>query len=267
MKLRRFPGAKLMMVLVMLSTLALLSGCDAFGGPQNTFDPKGEVADKQMDLFLLVMWPALVIGVLVGLATIYILIRYRHRAGEPPPQQVHGNTRIELAWTIAPALLLLGLAVPTLQGIFDLGRAPRDDALQVEVTGFRFGWRFAYLDEQYVQPDGDPLTVSTDLYVPVGEEIAIYLESPDVIHSFWVPKLAGKTDDIPGRTNRMWFKADEPGTYRGQCAELCGIGHAGMIFNVVALPQEEFDTWIDEQMSGAEPAPEGEQPPDGEPPQ
>jgi cytochrome c oxidase subunit 2 len=139
------------------------------------------------------------------------------------------------------------------QGVYDLGRAPRKDALQVEVTGFRFGWRFAYLDEEYAKPDGKPLAVSDDLHVPVGKEVAIYLESPDVIHSFWVPKLAGKTDVIPGRTNRMWFKADEPGTYSGQCAELCGIGHAGMRFQVIAVSQAEFDTWIQDQLAGDAP--------------
>jgi cytochrome c oxidase subunit 2 len=195
--------------------------------------------------------------VLVGVATIYVLIRYRYREGDAPPPQVHGNTRLELAWTIAPAILLLGLAVPTLQGIFDLGRAPKEDALQVEVSAFRFGWRFNYLDEQYVQPDGDPLSVSTDLHVPVGKEVAIYLQAEDVIHSFWVPRIAGKTDVIPGRTNRMWFKADRPGTYQGQCAELCGIGHAVMRFTVVAQTQEEFDAWIQEQMSGSPPPPSG----------
>ncbi len=250
MKLGRVSLGKLLTALVSVSTLVLLTGCDAFGGPQNTFAPKGEVAEKQKDLFLLTMWPALVVGVLVFAATIYILIRYRYKHGDPAPKQIHGNTRLELTWTILPAILLLGIAVPTLQGIFDLGRAPANDALKVEVTGSQFQWKFKYLDEEYVMADGDALNVDRELHVPVGREIGIYLESPDVIHSFWVPKLAGKTDDIPGHTNRMWFKADEPGTYSGQCAELCGVGHAIMRFTVVAQTQEEFDAWVAEQMSG-----------------
>ena len=262
MKLGRFSLAKLLTALVSLLTLVFLTGCDALGGPQNTFAPKGEVAEKQKDLFLLVMWPALVIGVLVFAATIYILIRYRHREGDPMPKQIHGNTRLELTWTILPAILLIGIAVPTLQGIFELGRSPAADALNVEVTGFRFGWKFAYLDEEYAQPGGEPMSVDGDMHVPVGREIGIYLESPDVIHSFWVPKLAGKTDVVPGRTNRMWFRADEPGTYSGQCAELCGVGHAVMRFTVIAHTQEEFDAWVEEQMSGEAP-----EPPDGPPPQ
>lgn len=257
MKLGRFSGAKLLAALVMVCTVAFLTGCNAFDGPQNTFSPSGEVANKQKDLFLLVMWPALVIGILVGLATIYILIRYRHKEGDPDPVQVHGNTRLELAWTILPAILLIGMAVPTLQGVYDLGRSPHKDALSVEVTGFQFDWRFKYIDEEYTKPDGKQLAISTELHVPVGREIAIYLESPDVIHSFWVPKLAGKTDDIPGRTNRMWFKAGEPGTYSGQCAELCGIGHYTMRFKVIAQTPSEFDSWVRDQMSGnPQPTPE-----------
>jgi cytochrome c oxidase subunit 2 len=261
MKLGRFSRAKLLSVLVSTCTVVFLTGCDAFGGPQNTFSPDGEVADKQKDLFLISMWPALVIGVLVFVALVYIMVRFRHREGSPPPQQLHGNTRIEVAWTIAPALLLLGIAVPTLQGIFDLGRAPASDALSVEVEGFRFGWTFEYLDPEYALDSGNQLKVDREMHVPVGREIGIYLESPDVIHSFWVPKLAGKTDVIPGRTNRMWFKADRPGTYSGQCAELCGIGHAGMRFTVVAHAQEDFDAWVDEQMSDSPPPP-----PEGDPP-
>ena len=262
MKLGRFT--KLLAALTTLSTLVFLTGCGAFGGDQNTFAPKGEVADKQKDLFLLVMWPALVIGVIVGVALIYMLIRYRHRDGDALPKQIHGNTRLELAWTILPAILLVGIAVPTLQGVFDLGRAPRADALHVEVTGFQFGWRFAYVDEPYAKPDGTPLTISTELHVPVGQEVGITLHSNDVIHSFWVPKLAGKTDDIPGRSNRMWFKADEAGTYSGQCAELCGIGHAGMRFRVIAQSQDDFDAWVQEQLAG-NPAPADGGQPSGQP--
>ncbi len=267
MKLGRFNGAKLLVLLVSLCSVVFLTGCDALGGPQNTFAPEGEVAEKQMDLFLIAMWPALVIGIGVFAAIIYIMVRYRHREGSAPPQQVHGNTRIELTWTILPTILLLGLAVPTLQGVFDLGRAPADDALNVQVTAYRFGWTFEYLDEPYATGNGDPLSVDTEMHVPVGREIGIYLESPDVIHSFWVPKLAGKTDVIPGRTNRMWIKApDEPGEFSAQCAELCGIGHAGMRFKVIAQTQEDFDAWVAEQMADAPPPPPDGGPQPGEEP-
>jgi cytochrome c oxidase subunit 2 len=240
-----------------------------FSSPQNTFAPDGYVADKQKNLFLLVMWPALAIMIGVFAVVIYTLIRYRYRQGEPPPQQVHGNTRLELGWTIAPAILLIAIAVPTLEGIFDLGRAPAADAMIVDVTGQQFAWAFSYADEEFQKADGSPLSIRTDLHVPVDREIGFNLHSEDVIHSFWVPKLAGKTDVVPGRTNRMWFRADEPGTYSAQCAEFCGDRHYAMRFTVIAQTQEDFDAWVQEQMAappeGGSPEPGGE-PPDGSEP-
>jgi cytochrome c oxidase subunit 2 len=257
MKLGRFSRAKLLAALVTVSTVAFLTGCDALGGPQNTFAPKGEVASKQKDLFLLVMWPALVIGIFVGIALIYALVRYRYKPGDPEPKQIHGNNRLELTWTILPAVLCVGIAVLTLNGIIDLGRSPRADDLHVNVTGVQWSWRFEYTDPQFAKPDGKPLAISTELHVPVGKEVAISLDAKDVIHSFWVPKLAGKTDAIPGRANRMWFKADEPGTYSGQCAEFCGIGHPDMTFKVIAVSQDEFDAWVQDQLAGnPQPTPE-----------
>ncbi len=235
----------------LVAIMALLVGCGSLGGDQNTFNPAGDVASKQRDLFLLVMWPALVIMVLVFGALLYIMIRYRRKEGDELPQQIHGNTRLELAWTIAPALLLLGLAVPTVAGVIDLGRAPHKDALHVQVEAYRFGWTFHYLDPEYVGADGQPLTVSDQLHIPIDREIGIELKSDDVIHSFWVPRLAGKLDVMPGRHNQMWFNAKEVGTYSGQCAELCGIGHAGMRFSVVADTKADFDAWIQQQLSAS----------------
>jgi len=250
MKLGRFSKTQLLAALITVSSLVFLTGCGALGGDQNTFAPKGEVASRQKDLFLIVLWPALVIFFLVGIVLVYSMIRYRYREGDALPKQVHGNTRLEVAWTILPAILLVGIAIPTLGGIFELGRAPKADALHVQVTAFRFGWRFEYMDKDLAMPDGKPLAISTELHVPVGREVGIVLHSEDVIHSFWVPKLAGKTDDIPGRSNGMWFKADEPGTYSGQCAELCGIGHAVMRFKVIAQSPADFNAWVQQQLVG-----------------
>jgi cytochrome c oxidase subunit 2 len=236
---------------LLVAAVVLLVGCGSLGGDQNTFNPAGDVADKQRDLFMLVLWPALVISILVGGVLTYAVIRFRRRRDdEPLPKQVHGNNRLEIAWTIAPALLLIGLAVPTLAGIIDLGRAPKEDALHVQVVAFRFGWQFQYLDPEFADAQGKPLT-SNELRIPLDREIGVELESQDVIHSFWVPKLAGKLDVVPGRNNEMWFNATEPGVYSGQCAELCGIGHAGMRFQVVAQSQDEFDAWVGEQMGTA----------------
>lgn len=229
--------------------VALLTGCGAFGGDQNTFAPEGEVADKQRDLFVIVTIIATLILIGVSAALVYIMVRYRRRSDdEPPPKQVHGNTRLELAWTIAPALLLLVIAVPTVTGIIDLGREPKADALHVHVIASRFSWSFEYTDPEFADADGDPLR-SAELHIPVDREIGVELESQDVIHSFWVPKLAGKLDVMPGRNNRMWFNATKAGTYSAQCAEFCGIGHSVMRFSVVAQEEADFQAWVDEQLA------------------
>jgi cytochrome c oxidase subunit 2 len=249
MRLRRSLLLRLAAGAGLLLVLALLTGCGALGGPQNTFAPNGDVADKQRDLFVLVSIIATVILIGVSAALVYIMVRYRRRSDdELPPKQIHGNTRLELAWTIAPALLLLGLAVPTVAGVIDLGRDPKADALHVHVIAFRFDWRFQYTDPEFADPDGKPLAAD-ELHIPVDREVSIQLESQDVIHSFWVPKLAGKLDVMPGRNNRMWFNATQAGTYSAQCAEFCGIGHSVMKFTVVAQEPADFQAWVDEQLA------------------
>ncbi len=256
-------------------SLALLSvtltGCEVFSSPQNTFAPAGTVAEGQKNDFLIAMWPALAIMILVLGGLLFISIKYRRKKGDPGlPKQVHGNTALELSWTILPALLLAVIAVPTLAGIRDLGRDPADDALSVKVTGIQWAWQFEY--PNLVDANGAPLQTFTDLYVPVGREIGFKISSNDVNHSFWVPKLAGKIDAIQGRTNIMWFRADKPGTYAGQCAEFCGLSHADMRMTVIALPQDEFDAWVTEQGaterppgSDDAPTPENEATPPGNP--
>jgi cytochrome c oxidase subunit 2 len=249
MRLRRSFLARLAAGAGLLALITFLTGCGAFGGDQNTFAPNGDVADKQRDLFVLVSAIATVILIGVSAALVYIMVRYRRRSDdEAPPKQIHGNTRLELAWTIAPALLLLGLAVPTVTGIVDLGRDPKADALQVTVTAFRFDWRFEYTDPEFADANGDPLSAQ-ELHIPVGREVAIHLQSQDVIHSFWVPKLAGKLDVMPGRNNRMWFNATKAGTYSAQCAEFCGIGHSVMRFTVIAEEPADFQAWVDGELA------------------
>jgi len=246
---------RLALALAAMVALALLfAGCNAFGGDQNTFAPEGDVAKQQRDLFLVVLWPAIVVLCIVVAALVYILVRYRRRSEDDPiPEQIHGNTRLELAWTIAPAALLIGITVPVVMGIIELGRDADEDALQVHVIAQRFNWIFEY--PEITTPDGELLrTTDGVLHIPIDREIAVDLTGLDVIHSFWVPKLAGKQDAVPGRTNSMWFNATRPGVYAGQCAEFCGIGHSDMKFSVEAHTEEEFQAWVDEQLEGA-PAP------------
>lgn len=236
---RRLPRIVAMASLVMVAVL--LSGCGYFDSPQNIFAPHGQVAQDQKDLFFLTMWPGLAVLILVEVGLLFILIRFRRKKGDSGlPTQVHGNNKLEIGWTIAPMILLAFFIAPTVGGIVDLGRTPKG-SMDVVVTGQRFSWSFTYQD-----PNGGPPIVQPvgEMHIPIGRTIGLQLRSIDVIHSFWVPKLAGKTDVIPGRSNHMWFKGTDIGTYQGQCAEFCGLDHAKMRLSVVVESQADFDAWL-----------------------
>ncbi|MEW6154952.1 MAG: cytochrome c oxidase subunit II [Actinomycetota bacterium] len=222
--------------------LVALAAC-AKDAPQDTLQPKGPVSRQADDLINPVFWVAAVVFVLVQGLAIYAVIKFRQRDDDSPePVQVHGNTRLEVAWTLAPALVLLIIAVPTIRTIFDLSRTP-DNALNVTVVGHQFWWEYRY--------DDFDIVTANELYIPAGRSVAITLEGnpADVIHSFWVPSLAGKQDIIPGRTNKMHFSADAPGVYLGQCTEFCGLSHANMRNRAIALPPAEFDEWVRNQQA------------------
>ncbi len=239
---------RLIPAFILVGLLALfLSGCDT-DTPQNTFDTKGEVAKKQADIFFLAMWPAIAVMILVLGGLVVIMLRFRETDPQHIPPQVHGNTRLELAWTIAPAILLLAIGIPMVATIYDLGREPSEDAFRVDVIAQRFSWEFQY--PEYTDEDGTPLSVfdQEGFHIPAGREVAFYLESVDVIHSFWLPKLGGKLDIVPGQTRVLWLRADEPGSFSGQCAEFCGLNHADMRMTVIAQPQAELDAWAAEML-------------------
>ena len=233
---RSFPVKPLSGLLLALF-LVLLLGCTP-SHPQSTFETAGPVAKMQLDLFIIIFWAAVGVFIVVEGILLYAVIRFRRRPGQGIPKQVHGNTPLEIFWTILPAIVLAVIAVPTINTIYDTAKPPTDDAFEVTVVGHQWWWEFKY-------PELNVVTAN-ELRIPVGEPIALTLESEDVIHSFWVPKLAGKTDVVPNNLNTMWFQADEPGTYLGQCAEFCGIAHALMRLSVVAMPKDDFDAWVND---------------------
>jgi cytochrome c oxidase subunit 2 len=248
------------MVAGLLGGLALLfSGCSIFSSPQNTFAPAGEVAKDQRWLFLLTMWFALGIMIFVELGLVVMLVVFRKRKGhEALPKQVHGNNLLEIGWTIAPALLLLAFVPFVVAGIVNLGERPKD-ALVIEVNAFRFGWYYGYVAPDGTVVEGDPSTTADPgpgMYIPIGRKVELRLRSADVIHSFWAPKLAGKTDVIPGRTNTMWIKGDELGEFGGQCAEFCGQGHAYMRLTVKVVTQAEYDAYVQGLVAARDGTPE-----------
>jgi len=227
--------------------LLLLTAC-AKDAPQDTLDPAGPGARKIMDLFTPVFWVAAAVFVFVEGAFLFVVLRFRRRGPEDNevPAQVHGHTRLEVAWTIIPAVILAVLAVPTLAALFDLSEDPGPNALDVRVVGQQWWWAYEYPDFKLDGAD-TPVTTANELHIPAGVPVRLQLESVDVIHSFWSPRLNGKRDVVPGRIHTWTIEADEPGVYLGQCVEFCGISHSNMRLKVVAHDQNEFDQWIEDQ--------------------
>jgi cytochrome c oxidase subunit 2 len=220
---------------------AFLAACTK-ATPYNSLAPAGPIAEKQADLYWMVFWIAVVVFVLVEGMLVFMLWRFRRRSPADTPRQVHGNTRLEIIWTIIPALLLAGVAVPTVGTIFDLAKEPAG-AMHIEVTGHQWWWEIRY-------PSLGVVTAN-EVHIPTGELVVMELESQDVLHSFSVPRLAGKQDLVPGRVNTLNLAADAPGTYYGQCQEYCGLSHANMKFRVIAHDPADFDAWVQSQLAEA----------------
>ena len=220
--------------------IALLAACTPSHG-QSTFDTVGPVARSQLVLFYWIFWAAVFVFVTVVGALLYIVIRYRRKPGDGDPPQVHGHKPLEIAWTVLPAIVLAVVAVPTITTIFDNANSPDQGALTVDVVAHQWWWEF-----RYPHPDesGNEVVTANELHIPVNEVVNVTLDSLDVLHSFWIPKIAGKVDVVPNNANTMWIQADIPGEYLGQCAEFCGVAHAHMRFRVIAQPREEFDAWL-----------------------
>lgn len=192
----------------------------------------------------------MIVFVLVEAVLIYSIFKYRMKSEDDIPQQTHGNHKLEITWTVIPLILLAILMVPTIDALFYASDAPKTakDEYTLEAIGHQWWFEF-----RYPNPDNpeEEIVSANEVYIPINEPIKINLESVDVIHSFWVPKLAGKVDMVPSEGNYMWFQADEPGEYYGQCAEYCGTSHANMKFKVIAVEKSDFDKWLLEQSKPA----------------
>ena len=235
-----------------------LAACQQ-GLPQSSLDPAGPRAQRIDDLSTIVFWMAAVVFVLVEGALIFIALRYRARRREDrPPAQIHGNNRLEIIWTIIPALLLAGLAFPTVSAIFDLSRRPTEgNVLEVTVIGHQWWWEFHYPDQNIVTANELVIPVDTPVHLSLESAetpggIAEFTEDGDpvfedaipVIHSFWVPRLAGKQDLVPGKTETLTIESAQTGTFLGQCTEYCGTSHANMRKRVIVETQEGFQEWV-----------------------
>jgi cytochrome c oxidase subunit II len=221
-----------------LSFTALLSAAAGCGGPfpQTTLAPRSDFGTAVDQLFTTIFWWAVVVFVIVEGLLLFTIIRYRRREGAAGPKPLHGHTALEIGWTLAPALILVFIAVPTMRTIFaTAGRAPAG-ALRVQVIGHQWWWEYRYADLGIV--------TANELHLPVATPVQLEMTSADVIHSFWAPGLGGKRDLMQGRTTRIAFTADSTGEYLGQCAEFCGASHANMRLRVFVQSDSAFQAWV-----------------------
>ena len=221
-----------------------------FGNPDGVtsiFRPLAQPAQEIKETSVLVLAICAVIFLIMFGLLVYSLIRFRHRPGDEAtePPQIHGSNQIEMAWTVLPILIVFVLILVTSRTIADRqNRKASPGALQATVIGHQWWWEIRYPDLGIV--------TANELHVPASDQSKrqptfLKLQSADVAHSFWVPQLAGKTDLIPNRENRMWIDPTQPGTYLGNCAEYCGMQHARMLLRVVVHPPAEFERWVTEQ--------------------
>lgn len=187
-----------------------------------------------------------IVFVLVEAGLIYIVIKYRRKDETTIPPQTHGSTKLEILWTLIPAVILVFIAVPTVRTIFETQAPAREGSLEIEVYGHQWWWEFKYPEYGF--------TTANEIYVPTGRTVNLVLRTKDVLHSFWVPQLAGKRDLIANRTNYIWFTpdADMPtAVWNGFCTEYCGASHANMKFRVVTVQPDEFESWVAHQVKPA----------------
>jgi cytochrome c oxidase subunit 2 len=237
-----------------IAAVGVLGGC-ASDAPQDTWQPKGDNAQKIHDLQWPVFLVAGIIGVIVMISVVLVIVKFRDR-GQAIPSQKHHGSAIELLGIGASATILGVVAVFTWPVIFDLADAS-DAECTINVTGQQWWW-------EYVYPTGScggveisqPIITSGELVIPTDVNVLLTVTSRDVIHSYWIPSLNGKKDAVPGRLHPLRLQADDPGIYAGQCTEFCGLSHARMRMHTVALDTADFQTWVDNQLASYESPPE-----------
>jgi len=262
--MNKSPRRRIMAAVGLLAGLAFLAGC-AKDAPQDTWQPAGPNAEQIDNLQQPVFLVAGIVGVIVFVAVAFAVIRFRDR-GQAIPEQTHGKPALEVTLTIIPVLILIGVAIPTAGTIFDLAKTD-DTEMVINVTGQQWWWEYDYPStgsnaEAYGV--AEPIVTSGQLVIPENTKVLLRVTSRDVIHSYWIPKLNGKKDGVPGRVHLLRLEGSKPGIYAGQCTEFCGLSHAYMRMETVVLTRADFDAWVANQLKSYESPAEGTLAADGE---
>src|SRR5687767_13128517 len=208
------------------------------GHPNSTLVPHSDLGREIDFLWDRLLLLGTIVFVLTEAALLFIVFKYRHRENQPKPPQTHGSTKLEITWTLIPAVILVFIAVPTVRTIVVTQAAAAPGSLNIDVTGHQWWWEFRYPEYG--------VTTANEIYIPAGRTVNFRLRSADVLHSFWTPQLGGKRDVITNRTNYLWFTADSSTTnnvWNGFCVEYCGSSHANMRFRVFTVSPQQFESW------------------------
>ena len=231
------PGRALGGLLLVCAIGALAAGCGPYR--ENTFAPTSDYAQDIANLFIFIIAMCAIVFVVVEGLLIGTAIRFRGKPGDPRPRPIHGNTNLEIVWTILPVIILIIIGVPTVGLIFKYQADAPPGSMPITAVGHQWWFEFRYPDQNFV--------TANEAHIPAGRPVRVELESADVIHSWWPPNLAGKRDMIPNHKNYVWFTGHHVGPDFGSCTEFCGESHAKMGFDIVTDTPADFDTWVANQ--------------------
>ena len=229
-----------------LAALAVVAISCNEAHPNSTLSPHSDVGREIDFLWDRLLLLGTIVFILVEGVLLFVVFKYRRRDNQAKPPQTHGSTKLEIAWTLIPAVILVFIAVPTVRTIFITQAQAAPGSLNIDVTGHQWWWEFRY-------PEYGVITAN-EIYVPVGRTVNFRLRSADVIHSFWTPQLGGKRDVITNRTNYMWYTPDSStasSVWNGFCVEYCGASHANMRFRVFTVTPQQFESWAAGQKAPA----------------